>query len=110
MIITKTKKYTHIKPVQKSFNDFLNNFKNRYPEFIGQHIIIDISEKFNIKIEELILFLDLCVRHKKNGTSFVLICIDIDIDETPDEIAIVPTLTEALDILEMDDIERDLGF
>ena len=110
MIITKTEKYTHIKPTQNSFCDFLNNFKNRYIEFIDQHLIIDFSEKINIKIEELTLFLKLSVQHKQNGTSFVLICSDIDIDDTPDEIAIVPTFTEALDILEMDVIERDLGF
>ena len=34
----------------------------------------------------------------------------IEIDEIPDELSIVPTLTEALDILEMEAIERDLGF
>lgn len=110
MIITKTEKYTLIKPAQNSFYDFLNNFKNRYIEFIGQHLIIDFSEKFNIKIEELTLFLNLSVQHKQNGTSFVLICSNVDIDDTPDQIAIVPTFTEALDVLEMDAIERDLGF
>lgn len=110
MEIIKTEKYTHIKPTQNSFYDFLNNFENRYIEFIDQHLIIDFSEKFNIKIEELTLFLKLSVQHKQNGTSFVLICGDVNIDDTPDEIAIVPTFTEALDILEMDTIERDLGF
>ncbi|PHQ55933.1 MAG: hypothetical protein COC16_04255 [Lutibacter sp.] len=110
MIITKTEKYTHIKPAQNSFYDFLNNFKKYYIEFIDQHLIIDFSENFNINIEELTLFLKLSIQHKKNGTSFVLICNDININDTPDEIAIVPTFTEALDILEMDAIERDLGF
>jgi len=28
----------------------------------------------------------------------------------PDEIAVVPTIQEAYDIIEMEDIERDLGF
>ena len=28
----------------------------------------------------------------------------------PDEICVVPTLQEAHDIIEMEDIERDLGF
>ena len=28
----------------------------------------------------------------------------------PDEICIVPTMHEAYDIIEMEDIERDLGF
>ncbi len=28
----------------------------------------------------------------------------------PDEIVVVPTMQEAYDIIEMEDIERDLGF
>ena len=33
-----------------------------------------------------------------------------DLDQMPDEIVVVPTLHEAYDIIEMEDIERDLGF
>ena len=42
--------------------------------------------------------------------SFVVICNGIDIDDVPDEINVVPTLQEAEDVLEMEAIERDLGF
>ena len=42
--------------------------------------------------------------------SFVLVVKGIDADDFPDELNIVPTLIEANDILEMDNIERDLGF
>ena len=56
------------------------------------------------------LFLNLSEIHKQNGASFVLICSEINIDAIPDEINVVPTFTEAIDILEMDAIERDLGF
>ncbi|WP_456421122.1 hypothetical protein [Lutibacter sp.] len=110
MVLTKTKKYTSIKPTQKLVKDFLEEFKIRYPEFKKEHLIVDFSENFNIKIEELILFLKVSVQHKKNGTSFVLVYDGIDVDEIPDELSVVPTLTEAIDILEMDAIERDLGF
>ena len=34
----------------------------------------------------------------------------IDIDDIPEELSVVPTFIEALDMLEMDAIERDLGF
>ena len=110
MIITTTEKYTLIEPNHNSVTIFFTDFKNRYSEFIGKHIIIDFSEKFNIKIEELSLFLKLNAQHKENGTSFVLVCGDINIDNVPDEISVAPTLIEAIDILEMDAIERDLGF
>jgi hypothetical protein len=34
----------------------------------------------------------------------------IDIDKVPEELAVAPTVQEAYDIIEMEDIERDLGF
>jgi len=110
MKITKNKKYTQINPSQGSVSDFFTNFENDYDKFVNQHLIIDFSEKFNIKIEEISLFLKLSVLHQENGTSFVVICSTVDIDDLPDEMNVVPTFEEAIDILEMDAIERDLGF
>ncbi|MDF1517405.1 MAG: hypothetical protein RQ864_00590 [Lutibacter sp.] len=110
MIVTKTETYTHIKPTQISAGQFFEGLKKRFKEFKGEHLIIDFSEKINIEIKEILLFLKLSVQHRKNGTSFVLVCEGISIDDLPDELNVVPTFNEALDILEMDAIERDLGF
>ena len=110
MITDKTEKYTIIKSGENSVQDLLTEIEINYSEFENEHLIIDFSEKINTNIEELILFLKLSTHHRENGTSFVLISNGIDIDEIPDEINVVPTFTEALDILEMDAIERDLGF
>jgi hypothetical protein len=110
MIVTKNETYTHIKPTQISAGQFFVAFKECYKEFKGQHLIIDFSDKINIEIKEILLFLKLSVQHRKNGTSFVLVCEVISIDDIPDELNVVPTFNEALDILEMDAIERDLGF
>lgn len=110
MIVTKTETYTHIKPIQDSAGQFFVAFKENFKEFKGQHLIIDFSEKINTEIKEILLFLKLSAQHRKNGTSFVLVCEGISIDDLPDELNVVPTFNEALDILEMDAIERDLGF
>ena len=110
MNIDKTKKHTHIKSVKNSAQEILTELTNRYSEFKNENLIIDFLGNININIEELLLFLILSTNHRENGTSFVIVCKDIDIDEVPDEINVVPTFTEALDILEMDAIERDLGF
>ncbi|WP_372768556.1 hypothetical protein [Lutibacter sp.] len=110
MIVTKNKTYTLIKPTQISASQFFVEFKDCYKEFIGEHLIIDISDKINVEIKEILLFLKLSVQHIKNGTSFVLVCGGISIDDLPDELNVVPTFNEAIDILEMDAIERDLGF
>jgi len=110
MIVTKKKAYTQIKSNQISVVQFFEEFNERFPEFKGEHIIIDFSDKINVEIKEILLFLKLSVQQIKNGTSFVLVCEGISIDDLPDELNVVPTFNEALDILEMDAIERDLGF
>ena len=110
MIVSKKKNYVLIKPTQNSVNLFFTEFEKLYPKLLGEHLIIDFSDKFNTNIKELLLFLNLNNQHRKNGASFVLVCNGINIDEIPDEMNIIPTFTEALDILEMDAIERDLGF
>ena len=110
MIVTKTETYTHIKPTQISVGQFFSAFKENFKEFKVEHLIVDFSEKINIDTKEILLFLKLSAQHRKNGTSFVLVCEGISIDDVPDELNVVPTFKEALDILEMDAIERDLGF
>ena len=71
---------------------------------------MQLSENLNTTITNLLLFLKVADEHRNNGMSFVIICNGIDIDEIPDEINVVPTIIEAEDVLEMEAIERDLGF
>lgn len=44
-----------------------------------------------------------------NEKSFVMVCDGIEFDQVPDELIVVPTFKEAEDIIEMEEIERDLG-
>lgn len=108
-IVTKSE-HTIITIGKNSIDDFFTKFSASFIEFTNQHLIIDISENINTKIEDLLLFLKLSASHKANGTSFVIVCKGIDIDDIPEELSVVPTFIEALDMLEMDAIERDLGF
>jgi len=110
MNITKTLKHTHLKSVNNTAEEILYEIKNRYSEFKNEHLIIDLSDNINTTIEEILLFLEISENNRENGNSFVIVSKGIDIDEVPDEINVTPTFTEALDILEMDAIERDLGF
>lgn len=47
---------------------------------------------------------------KKLGKSCVVIIRESLLDEFDDDFPVVPTYQEALDFIEMEDIERDLGF
>lgn len=76
----------------------------------SNHLVIEVSENLNIDDAIISLLLELATSFKQNGMSFVVIKSGIDIDDFPETLNIVPTLQEAEDVLEMEAIERDLGF
>ena len=108
MLIEKKDNYSLLIPDEDNFEKFFQNFQRKFNSLKNEHLLIHFSDKINISIKEIQLFLDIANEKRENGTSFVVIVNGIDIDDIQDEINIVPTLTEAIDILEMDIIERDL--
>ena len=56
------------------------------------------------------LFMPLSKLHKKAKKSFVIVTSDFDYNAVPEKLTVVPSLLEAHDIIEMEEIERDLGF
>ena len=63
-----------------------------------------------MKDEDFFVFLKYADLHSESGTTFVLINKSLNIEKFPESFNIAPTLIEAEDILEMENIERDLGF
>lgn len=110
MIIKKHEKYTLVTIEDESLDYIAKKLINNELNLNSEHLIVDISQKINTSLNELLLFLRVSDTHKNLGTSFVLITKCSDIDKVPEQLNIVPTLTEAEDILEMEAIERDLGF
>ncbi|WP_397446144.1 hypothetical protein [Polaribacter sp. R77954] len=110
MHIEKKEKYTLISSDENSFSDFYTGFLNTLPQLEKEHIVIKISDKINVKKEEFFLFLTTAVNKKENDRSFVIINSMINADDFPENLTIVPTLIEAEDILEMEAMERELGF
>lgn len=108
MQITTEKAYTLLIPTEKLLEEFVNELHKKLSDFKKKHLIVDFSDTFNIKNEEFLLFLNIATEKRKNGTSFVIVIAEIDVDNIPDEINVVPTITEAIDIIEMEAIERDL--
>ncbi len=110
MIIEKTDIATICKNNEKSIELFFKEFSENYSNFANNNIIIEFSDSKGEEKENILLFLQYSEEHRNNGMSFVLVMNGINVDDFPDEISIVPTLTEANDIIEMENIERDLGF
>ncbi|MFB9052243.1 ribonuclease Z [Formosa undariae] len=81
-----------------------------YTKFKSDNIIVNLSSLDSLSLENIVEFLQLSNTHRKAKHSFVIVTDKINVDQTPVEIIVVPTLKEAYDIIEMEDMERDLGF
>jgi hypothetical protein len=99
-----------IKDTQGDFTSFLMKVTHQYKTFEKHNIIIDLSYHKNLNVKDIKLFLPLSEQHKKAKKSFVIVVSDIDYNAVPDTLTVVPSLLEANDIIEMEEIERDLGF
>jgi hypothetical protein len=74
------------------------------------NLIINLLKYNSLDLDQLLSFLKLSTYHRSTKHSFVIVNDAINVDDIPDEIILVPSLLEATDIIEMEEIERDLGF
>lgn len=89
---------------------FLEAVTAEYNTFKDINLVLDLSAGGAVSLNQLLAFLPLSNQHRKAKKSFVLVVPGFDYNEAPDEIVVVPTLQEAHDLIEMEEIERDLGF
>lgn len=99
-----------IKDTQGDLVSFLTKITQEYKTFEKQNIIINISFYKEVSIAAINSFLPLSKIHKKAKKSFIVVAYGIDFNHFSNSLTVVPTLLEAHDIIEMEEIERDLGF
>ncbi|HBK83049.1 MAG TPA: ribonuclease Z [Flavobacterium sp.] len=99
-----------IKDTLGNFSSFVEKIHNNYNTFKNQNLIIIVSKKSNITPADLKKIKDLATQHKKVKKSLVFVIEDIDYNTISKSLTVVPTILEAHDIIEMEEIERDLGF
>jgi hypothetical protein len=99
-----------IKDTQGDFTSFLMKVTHQYKTFEKQNIIIDLLYHKDLIVNDMELLLPLSEQHKKAKKSFIIVIADLDYNAVPDVLTVVPSLLEAHDIIEMEEIERDLGF
>ena len=117
MKINETETYYEITPSEneistgeEGFQLFFSEFLKNNTNFKNVNLILNFSKLINIDLNKILLFSQLSETHRNNNKSFVIVCEGIAFDKIPDEIVAVPTFKEAEDIIEIEDIERDLGF
>ncbi|MBC7000064.1 ribonuclease Z [Cytophaga sp. FL35] len=91
-----------------TLSTFLQNLNDAYPKLKNEHIVVNLFSFSKLTSDDVLEFLQLSDTHKKNNKSFVLVTDKVSYDDVPDTICVVPTVQEAHDIIEMEEIERDL--
>lgn len=104
----KEKNYTRIVIEDESITNISSDLTKRHDDFKHENVVIDILKFKDVDHEHLLSFLELSDRHRMEKKSFVIATDAVDIDKIPDELIVVPTITEAEDIIQMEEIERDL--
>lgn len=110
MIFDKQGNTSIITQEKASIVELVKKLQVIYARFKNDNIIINLTSFKPLTTEDVIEFLQISNQHRQAKHSFVIVTDKIHNDHIPDELVIVPTLQEAYDIIEMEEIERDLGF
>lgn len=92
-----------------TLSTFLENFNKAYPRLKHDNIIVNLFSFSTLTAGDILEFFEISNTHKGSNKSFVLVTDKVAYDDTPEEINVVPTIQEAKDLIEMEEIERDLG-
>lgn len=101
---------TIIKDTEGNIQLFLEKVTNEHHGFKTQNLILDITNDKSVTAKAIKAFSNLSKSHQKEKKSFVIVAENIDFNDVPVQLVVVPSLLEAHDIIEMEEIERDLGF
>ncbi|MFZ4679524.1 MAG: ribonuclease Z [Flavobacterium sp.] len=101
---------TTIRNTQGSTDEFHHKLNHEYASFKSQNLIIDLSHDKAMTMDDIKLFNEMIKTHTKGKKSIVLVTNSVNFNKVPKNIILVPTILEAHDIIEMEEIERDLGF
>ncbi len=110
MIVEHLKNTTVITQEKKTISELVIGIESIYDTIKSNNIIVNLFSLTSIKASDLQEFLLLSRKHREAKHSFVIVNKSINIDDVSDEVEVTPTLVEAHDLIEMEEIERDLGF
>ena len=89
---------------------FLKSFDDLYPEIKSKNIIISLLDFQSLDLLFFERLLQISKVHQKEKRSFVIVSLKSIPDSISDYLICVPTHKEAYDLIEMEEMQRDLGF
>lgn len=109
MVINQVGSTTVATQEKKTIKEFIIAFKEKYPSFERNNVIVNLFSLDDLRAEDILPFEPISNSHKTTYHSFVIVSNKLNFDDIPAGLDVVPTLQEAHDLIEMEEIERDLG-
>ena len=110
MQITEQNQAIIISDTVNDFDAFFETIKTEMTSLADKNIIVDLCNFQTITIKQINNFLPLSKNHQRNNKSFIMVCDQADFLKITEKLIVVPTIQEAFDTVEIEDITRDLGF
>lgn len=110
MLIDKTGNTTIITQEKLSIIELVKKITAGYEKFSNDNIIVNLVSLDTIDTNDISDFLVVSNKHRAAKHSFAIVSSKVNLDLVPEELIIVPSLQEAHDLIEMEEMERDLGF
>ncbi len=90
---------------------FATSLSKDHEAFQNDNVVVNILDKEDIDVKDLLMFLEISKVHRLQKKSFVIASRPISVESSlPDDLVVAPTLREAEDIINMEELERELGF
>ena len=111
MQVDKKENYTILADDKDDVKAFASYLEYIVPKaYKNDNLVIDILKYDNLELHDLLAFLILSNKRRAEKKSFVLVNKSLELNKIPEEIMVVPTLREAKDVIDLEEVQRDLGF
>ncbi|MGB3773631.1 MAG: ribonuclease Z [Leeuwenhoekiella sp.] len=111
MQVDKKEEFTILGDDEDNVSQFASFLEFIVPKaYKNDNLVIDLLKYKEMTLEELLSFLVLSNKQRASKKSFVLVNKSKNIELIPEEIMVVPTIDEAKDVIDLEEIQRDLGF
>lgn len=111
MKITRKDNYSILEDDQNDILSFATYLSKHHADFENENVVVNVLDKEDMDVKDLLMFLEISNLHRLQKKSFVIASRPISVENSlPDELVIAPTLREAEDIVNMEELERELGF
>ncbi len=110
MISKEKETYVLLKDERDDIQKFAQFLEGIFDQFANKNVVVDLLQYETATLPDLLSYLKLSNQHRADKNSFIIVNNALSSDEIPPELLVVPTLQEAEDVIQMEEIERDLGF